>query len=121
MKKISISANFILLIVFGVTYFAHAQVPLPCGKYIIDTAAENKAMQFRLSNVNLPEVVNYLVRVYFHNVANDDGSNAAITPAQLTTEFTTLLASYAANNLCFLPFCFRYVSHHVGSVSCICC
>jgi hypothetical protein len=102
MKKNSIYACLVLLCVIAITSFVHAQGPLPCGNYRIDTAAENKALQFRLTNANRVTVVNSLIRVYFHNLKNDDGTNAAITPAQLATEFTSLLASYAADNVCFL-------------------
>lgn len=103
MKK-SIIYTFLtlLLSLFTITSFVYAQGPLPCGKYRIDTVAENKARQYRLTNANRLAVVNSLVRVYFHILKNDDGTNAAITTQQLATEFTTLLASYAANNICFL-------------------
>lgn len=106
MKKLIMKRNSKLCIVFLFAFFItsiiKAQKPLPCGNYRIDRAAENKAKQFLLSNTNQPAIVNSLVRVYFHICTNDDGTNAAITPAQLTTEFTTLLGSYAADNICFL-------------------
>lgn len=85
----------------AITSVVEAQRALPCGSYRIDTAAENKAMRFQLSNINGVTTVNSLVRVYFHICANDDGSNTAITQTQLAAEFTTLLASYAADNICF--------------------
>lgn len=100
MKKSKLYLAF--LFSFAFTSVIIAQQPLPCGNYKIDTAAENKARNFQLSNMNGVATVNSLVRVYFHICANDDGTNAAITQAQLATEFTTLLASYAADNVCFL-------------------
>lgn len=108
MKKIVMKRKsnlcIVFLFAFSVTSTLKAQNPLPCGndKFRIDTVAENKAKQFLLSNPNRTATVNSLVRVYFHICTNDDGTNAAITPAQLATEFTTLLASYAADNICFL-------------------
>jgi len=60
------------------------------------------ARQFLLQRPGQPLAVNYLVRVYFHIVTNDDGSNAPITPDEIVTEFATLLGTYASNNLCFL-------------------
>ncbi len=102
MKRNSISACLALLLVLSITSFIQAQVPLLCGKYKIDRDAENKAMQFRLRNLNRPAIVNSLVRVYFHILTNDDGSNAPITPEEIATEFTTLLGSYATDNVCFL-------------------
>lgn len=97
-------ARFCIAFVFISTtlFVAKAQQPLPCGNYRIDTAAENKALRFHNSNINGVTTVNSLVRVYFHICANDDGTNKAITPAQLAVEFTSLLASYAADNVCFL-------------------
>lgn len=115
MKKKYISISYIALAVFVFTSFINAQVPLPCGNYKIDTGAEKKAMQFK--NVNAARTatllnsasVNYLVRVYFHIVVNDDGSNAPITKEQIATEFSTLLASYASDNICFLNAGINYV------------
>ena len=100
MKRNIIYTCFVLLFVFVNIALVHAQDPLPCGNYRIDTAAENKALQFRQTNAR--QVTKYLVRVYFHNLKNDDGTNSSITPAQLATEFTTLLASYDVDNICFL-------------------
>lgn len=103
MKRNRIQISFVLLSVFAIASNAYTQNPLPCGNYRIDTAAENKAMQFRLPNAaNRPAVANAVVRVYFHNLANDDGTNSAITPAQLATEFTNLIGSYAADKVCFI-------------------
>jgi hypothetical protein len=86
----------------------NAEDPLPCGNYKIDTDAELKAMQFRLGSGNrfasINEIgnINYLVRVYFHIVTNDDGTNAPITTDQIAVEYSTLLNSYSSNNICFL-------------------
>ena len=91
-----------LLLAFAICQVVNGQQPLPCGNGRIDTAAGNKARRLQLSNINSVTTVNSLVRVYFHICANDDGSNTAITQPQLATEFTTLLASYAADNVCFL-------------------
>ena len=91
-----------ILLALTVTSYVKAQLPLPCGNGRIDTAASNKARRFQLANPNSVTTVNSLVRVYFHICTNDDGTNAAITQAQLATEFTSLLAAYAADNLCFL-------------------
>lgn len=93
-----------LSLLFALTLTSHvkAQLPLPCGNGKIDIAAANNARRFQLSNPNSVNTVNSLVRVYFHICANDDGTNHAITPAQLATEFTSLLAAYAPDNICFL-------------------
>ncbi|MEO6403954.1 MAG: hypothetical protein ABIY51_10640 [Ferruginibacter sp.] len=102
MKRICISACLIFINMFCIFSIANAQQPLPCGKYLIDFSAQDIANNFRRINTNQPGTVNYLVRVYFHILQNDDGTNAAITPAQVATEFTTLLSNYAADNLCFI-------------------
>ena len=99
-RIIKLCLSFILA--FTITSRVKAQHPLPCGNGSIDTAANNKARRFQLSNPNSVNTVNSLVRVYFHICANDDGTNHAITTAQLATEFTSLLAAYAADNICFL-------------------
>ena len=101
MKKIIIVTFLMLFALFGIMSFMHAQNRLPCGPYRIDTAAFNKVAQYRQSKAYKPAVVNAMVRVYFHIVTNDDGTNAPITRAQIATEFTSLLA-YAPHNICFL-------------------
>ena len=79
-----------------------AQQPLPCGNPVINVKAFNNARHFQLSQNNREQAVKYLVRVYFHNVTNDDGSNGTITADQLATEYANLQSSYAADNICFL-------------------
>ena len=100
--KIIIELSWSVLLAFTFASSLKAQQPLPCGNNRIDTTAGNKAKRYQLSNINSVTTVNSLVRVYFHICANDDGTNAAITTAQLATEFTTLLAAYAPDNICFL-------------------
>jgi len=100
-----------MALVFMLYINVRAQAPLPCGNPKINEAAVVRARQYQLSNTSRVAAVNYLVRVYFHIVTNDDGSNAAITDAQIATEFTALLASYAANNICFLNAGTNYVKN----------
>ena len=102
MKKTNLSISLFLLFTLAVSSFVNAQNPLPCGPYRMDTAAANKARKFMYSINQRPMAVNYLVRVYFHIVTNDDGTNAPITTEQIATEYATLLASYAPDNICFL-------------------
>ena len=102
MKSINKCASFILLMSIPFTSLLQAQAPLPCGNYKINWAAENKASQLLLQKPGQSLAVNHLVRVYFHIVTDDDGSNAPITTEEITTEFTTLLGTYAADNICFL-------------------
>jgi len=101
MKRNYIFSIFTLMVVFIITSRAQAQDPLPCGNYRIDKAAEAKATQFILKNKTKAARIN-LIRVYFHIVANDDGTNAAITTDQIAAEYATLLQSYATDNICFL-------------------
>lgn len=115
MKKNYIYVSVFVLAVFVFTPFINAQNPLPCGNHKIDTIAETKAMQFQKGNATQSAIsknsalVNYLVRVYFHIVVNDDGSNAPITPEQIAVEYATLLAGYAPDNICFLNAGTNYV------------
>lgn len=80
----------------------HAQV-LPCGNGKINDALLTNAIRLE-NSPQKPDQVDYLVRVWFHVFSNNDGSNTAISSAQITSEFQSLLASYAADNICFL-FC----------------
>ena len=91
----------LLLITSVITTALEAQ-PLRCGNGKINDSALNTALQFEHSVVSRPEQVDYLVRVWFHVFNNSDGSNTAATTTQVNTEFTTLLNSYAADNICFL-------------------
>ncbi|MFM9911085.1 MAG: hypothetical protein ACKVOW_17220 [Chitinophagaceae bacterium] len=109
MKKNIIAGCLITLGIVAFSSSANAQ-SLPCGNSRIDTNALNMASQFRLSRAS-PLAVNYLVRVFFHIVRNDDTTNAPINPAQIKTEFATLLPSYNANNVCFLNAGFDYVNN----------
>jgi hypothetical protein len=102
MKRNNISIVLIVTAFLFTISFAQAQAPLPCGNYKIDTVTVNKARQYGLMHANRPAAANTVVRVYFHIVRNDDGSNAAITIEQIATEYATLIASYAADNVCFL-------------------
>ena len=101
MKRNYITTGLIFLLIFTQSSLC-AQQPLPCGDPIINIKAFNNARQFQLSQNNREQAVKYLVRVYFHNVTNDDGSNGAITADQLATEYANLQSSYAADNICFL-------------------
>jgi hypothetical protein len=103
MKKI-----IFLLLFFINIFLAEAQQPFECGKYIIDTAAERLAQQYMNRNKSAL-AVNTMIRVYFYIVANDDGSNAAATPAQVETEFNQLINDYSPNSLCFANMGFRYI------------
>ncbi len=107
MKKII----FLLLSLITNIFFSKAQQPLPlqCGKYIIDTAAEEQARLFGANNRSTL-IVNNMVRVYFYIVTNDDGSLPAATPAQVENEFSQIVNDYAANNLCFANMGFRYIN-----------
>jgi hypothetical protein len=105
MKKI----HFLLCLFAFSGFIAKAQQrPLECGKYKIDTAAEETAKQFGTRS-NSPLAVNRLVRVYFYIVANDDGGSPAASPAQIDNEFNQLVNDYSANSLCFANMGYRYI------------
>ena len=76
-----------------------AQGPKPCANPPVNLDAMKKAEAYMATNQ--PQVVSRLVRVYFHILKDNDGSNAAATLAQVQTEFNQLVADYAINNLCF--------------------
>ena len=92
----------ILVMAFiNIGYSTKSQVPLPCGNGRIDDSALNVALRFE-QLTNQPQFVSNLVRGYFHVFSNDDGTQIAATSTQISNEFTSLLASYAADNTCFL-------------------
>jgi hypothetical protein len=74
-----------------------------CGDLKIDSAALQKAKNFEGINGKgaRPLAGNFLLRVYFHIVAYDDGTNAVTTLAILKNEFDTLRADYAGTGICF--------------------
>lgn len=100
--------------VFGFIFFSliiYAQKPKTCGPYKINREALNKALQFENGGLTQRTLAsNTLIRVYFHIVANDDGTNAAATTDQIAEEFNTLASNYAADNLCFLYAGLSYIN-----------
>jgi hypothetical protein len=110
MKKNSrfLIALFLLLICFF-SNAIKAQLALPCGGERINYTNENLVSNY-LATAHSTTIPFYLVRVYFHVFADDDGSNMAATPAQIETEFTSLLNSYSANNLCFIKLGTEYIN-----------
>lgn len=79
------------------------QKPLECGKYVIKpevfSVANKVAMQ---NNATLGSTNHYLIRVYFHIVRYDNGSNAGATAEDIAKEFAKLQADYSASKICFL-------------------
>lgn len=53
------------------------------------------------ANQRSPMAVNQLIRVYFHIVRNSNGSQPGATLADIESEFATLIADYAPDNICF--------------------
>ena len=78
-------------------YAATTVAQKPCGNPKIDTAAMARAEASRVE----ARAVSAMVRVYFHILKDNDGSNAAITTTQIQQEFRQLLQDFAPNNICF--------------------
>lgn len=97
-KTVSVLAFFLCSV------YLYAQRVQPCGDYKIDTMALNKAMDFeaRHSADRTAGAATIVIRVYLHILAYSDGSNYSATTSQMQTEFNTLVASYAADNICFI-------------------
>jgi hypothetical protein len=94
----------LLVIAFGLSFSntINAQtIRLQCGPERLDSVANKKAMLYAQTNraQTLPAV---LLRVYFHVFADDNGANATLTPAQIETEFTSLVTAYSPANICFV-------------------
>lgn len=76
--------------------------PLECGPQNIDTAALNVAMAYETQNQNRLLPPSFSVRVFFHILRYDNGTNATTTAAAVQNEFNTLVNDFAANNICFI-------------------
>ncbi len=109
--KISNHSKFLLLLLlFSNAILVKAQQHwLPCGNGRIDTAADRAAERFAQLHKNIQAPSN-AIRVYFHVFSNDDGSNIAATPDQVISEYASLRASYAADNLCFIQMGVQYIN-----------
>jgi hypothetical protein len=103
MKRMIIKSLSLLLFLLCSIYL-YAQRPLPCGGYKIDTVALHKAMDYeaRHSANRTDAASTVVIRVYLHILAYSDGSNYSATTSQMQSEFNTLVASYAADNICFI-------------------
>src|SRR5215510_689551 len=71
-----------------------------CPAVPINLEALKQAKAFESSNNRSLLTTHYLLRVYFHIIRDDDGSNAGFTATQVDCEFNQLLADYAAYNIC---------------------
>ncbi len=88
---------------------ANAQKALPCGNGKIKKDADEAAMRYAASAAQ-NATPNYMVRIFFHIARNTDGTNAALTLEQMATEYATLLAIYAPDNVCFLNCGYNYIN-----------
>ena len=111
MKKSNQLKCLLLLLFIMVSSLVKAQQHrLPCGNGRIDTSADNAARAYGKLHKNILST-NYLVRVYFHIFADNNGGNPAATPAQVESEFTSLLNSYAGDNVCFIRIGVDYINN----------
>jgi hypothetical protein len=103
MKTGSRIRNGFLLLFILINLSLHAQEPKPCGGYKINASALNEALKFEKEKRFAPAIgENILIRVYFHIFTYNDGSHRAATLKQIDSEFDTLAAAYANDNICFL-------------------
>lgn len=91
-----------------VSYVNAQQTRLPCGPVRIDPVADKLAARYQSENL-ITVTPAYLIRIYFHVFAYDDGTNPGATPAQINSELTSLLNSYTAANICFLNCGVEYI------------
>ncbi|RYY68860.1 MAG: hypothetical protein EOO13_11150 [Chitinophagaceae bacterium] len=83
----------ILLTCCGYTAFAQK----PCGNPRIDREAMARAE----ATPGTARAVNNMIRVYFHILKNDNGSNPAASLQEVQLEFQQLQTDFAPNNICF--------------------
>ena len=102
MKPVNILKIILLQVLLLIAINTNAQLT-SCGDLKIDTAALQKAKNFEKINRSAarPLAANFLIRVYFHIVAYNDGTNAVTTLQTIKNEFDTLRADYAGTGICF--------------------
>lgn len=96
---ISVIPAFILLI--QMNGIAQNKV-LYCPEPKINAASMQKFMELRSKNPNSLDNSTKQIRVYFHIVANDNGTSPGASAADLIIEFNTLLSDYSNGNICFV-------------------
>ena len=101
MRTQSYLQNFFLLLFCISTMITTAQKRFSCGPQKTDTAfLLSMAMMERSPGYVLTNTTR-MVKVFIHILCDDNGSGQAITMQQANTEFASLKADYASNNLCF--------------------
>src|SRR3954447_25373751 len=74
----------------------YSQIPKPCGDPKVNMDAMQKAERYAATQPNVAAAPTpVLMRVYFHILRNDDGTNAAATEAQIQSELNQLQSDYA--------------------------
>jgi hypothetical protein len=81
-----------------------------CPSVPVDLAALKRAKAFESNNNRSLLNTHYLLRVYFHIIRDDDGSNAGFTAAEVDCEFSQLSVDYAAYNICFANMGLDYIN-----------
>jgi hypothetical protein len=112
MKRNKYLTLFFLTWLLSAGLLSKAQTPLPCGNYKIDTAAFRSALQFEQEKkFSSSAVPTFVIRVYFHDGAFDDGSNPTATLDQINIELSSLVDDYAPDNICFLYAGLDYINN----------
>ncbi|MBN9382312.1 MAG: hypothetical protein J0H74_16200 [Chitinophagaceae bacterium] len=97
--------RIILMQLFVLVIISSDAQSLPCGNSKIDKQSIQKAIDYEKLHANdkakILSAPGTVMRVYFHVFRNDDGTQAAATAAQISTEFSTLLSYYAGDGICF--------------------
>ncbi|MCO6497669.1 MAG: hypothetical protein J5I50_08410 [Chitinophagaceae bacterium] len=87
---------------------------LPCGTHKIDTTALRRFVEYKNTNAGNRRgisTVTRAVRVYFHILRYDDGTNPVASLAEVVGEYNQLPATYSADNLCFINCGINYVNN----------
>ena len=102
MKKNFLQAITTIIYSLLLIHNANAQQKrLECGPNTLDSLANTRAVLYAQTN-NPQAIPATLIRVFFHVLADDNGTNATLTPAQIETEFTALVNAYSPANICFV-------------------
>lgn len=99
LKFFFISCFFAMLLLHNT--ICRAQVRLACGTKKADTSfLLSMAMLERSATTRITSTTR-MIKVFIHVLHNNDGTNEAISSAEVRNEFQDLLDDFSSNNLCF--------------------
>jgi hypothetical protein len=100
MKQILIKKLLFLLLIFSNVNII-AQKKIKCVEPKTDTAFLMSIANEERNVLHRAQATSRMLKVFVHILCDASGTNPAITEQQLDDEFTSLIADYASNSMCF--------------------